>query len=75
MSLCPSKGRALPTSGLSVAGGVLEFGSVGNKERMETGRGFGGKDKDMSWTEVGRELSRIGASYYYTAGLVPGSPG
>lgn len=58
-----------------MAGEVLEFGKTGRKEKMETRRCFRGKDKDVSWTEAGRELSRMGARYSYTARLLPNSPG
>lgn len=59
-----------------MAGKVLELENAEREERMETVRGFKGKDKDVSWIEVGRELSRIAARYYYTGnGLVPNSPG
>lgn len=58
-----------------MAGEVLEFGNVGRKERMEAGRSLRGKDKNVSWIEAGREVSSFEARYYYTARLVPNSPG
>lgn len=53
-----------------LAGEVLELRNAG-REGMETGRCVKGKDTDMSWIEVRRELSRPGASYYYRQGLFP----
>ena len=58
-----------------MAGEVLEFGNNGRKERMETRRCFRGKNKDVSWTKAGRELSRMEARYCYTPRLLPQSPG
>lgn len=48
-----------------MVGKVLEFENVEREERMEIVRGFKGKDKDVSWIEVGRELFRIVVRYYY----------
>lgn len=38
---------------------------------METEEVLQGKDKNVSWTEAGRELSRMGARYCYTPGCFP----
>lgn len=71
MSLHAYKWRALPTSSLSIAGEVLELRNA-EKEGMQMGRCTKGKDTDMNGMEVGRELSRTGASYYYhRQGLFP----